>query len=146
MAEFPIGYWVKRVRLAIRQHFDRALADHDLTAASYEALFHLATSGPCSSAALARMAGVTSQTMHRQVQMQLSSKLIRTVDGPGRAIQLELTPAGRRSFEAAQKAVMAIETQMLAGLSKREVADLGRLLAHCESQLNGRCTGTLRDG
>lgn len=137
MAEYPIGYLVKRVRLLVRQRMDRVLAEHELTAAWYEVLFHLHEGGAQSSAALARSAGVTPQTMHRQVQRLLQSGLIRPLDGPGRSIRVELTERGREAFVAARAEVLQIETDMTHGLDDGEVAELGRLLRHCERRLAG---------
>ena len=138
MGDVPVGYQLKRVRLLVRHQFDATLAALGLTAASYEVLYLLERHGQASATELSKIAGVTVQTMHRQIRQVVKLGMASPLDEPGRAVRMELTPLGRERLEAANPGVMAIESDMLNGLSQAEVGELSWLLGRCEANLQDR--------
>lgn len=73
MADFPVGYLIKRIRLLIRSRLDESLAHHQLTASTNEVHFHLDQKGARGASELDRLAAVTPQTMHRQARQLLKA-------------------------------------------------------------------------
>ncbi|TFV60393.1 MarR family transcriptional regulator [Mycobacterium sp. PS03-16] len=139
--ESGVGYGVKRVQQALRRRCDAALRPTGLSMSQYAVLRALADHPDASGAELARLCFVTRQSL----QGVLSDlRAARWVDDsptqmPGRARALALTPAGRRRLGAAHSAVLAVEDEMLAGLTARARIQLARLLARCADNLEGRC-------
>ncbi len=130
-------YLVKQVELAVRSHLDDLLRPAGLTALQYTALTVLERHPDLSSAQLARNSFVTAQSM---------ADMITTLEGRGlierhrdradrRRLVVALTVNGRKLLGRYRDQVSALEAQMLAGLTKAQVASLRRNLHACHANL-----------
>jgi DNA-binding MarR family transcriptional regulator len=136
-AEPMLMYLVKQVELATRSHLDDLLRPDGLTALQYTALAALERHPDMSSAQLARNSFVTAQSM---------ADMITTLEGRGlierhrdqadrRRLALALTPAGQELLGRYRDQVTALESRMLDGLTKPQVAALRRSLRTCHANL-----------
>jgi DNA-binding MarR family transcriptional regulator len=112
-------------RLARRSDIHR-----DLERASYLLARTLDATGPISLKALAARLGLDATTVTRQVAaIECQGLIYRDTDPEdGRVNLIELSPAGRRKMRAVQRARRERVRDLLAGWSKRDQRDLGRLL------------------
>jgi DNA-binding MarR family transcriptional regulator len=112
-------------RLARRSDIHR-----DLDRASYLLARTLDTTGPISVSDLASTLGLDATTVTRQVAaIECQGLIYRDTDPEdGRVNLIELSPAGRRKMRAVQRARRERVRDLLAGWSKRDQRDLGRLL------------------
>jgi DNA-binding MarR family transcriptional regulator len=142
-AEPKLLYLVKQVELAVRSHLDNLLRPAGLTALQYTALTVLERHPDLSTAELARDSFVTAQSM---------ADMITALEGRGlierhrdradrRRLVVALTAAGRDLLDRYRDPVDALEQQMLAGLTKAQVASLRRSLHSCHANLGGRSRG-----
>ncbi len=136
-------YLVKQVELAVRSHLDNLLRPAGLTALQYTALTVLERHPDLSTAQLARDSFVTAQSM---------ADMITALEGRGlierhrdradrRRLVVALTAAGRDLLDRYRDQVDMLEAQMLAGLTKAQVASLRRSLRACHGNLGGRSRG-----
>lgn len=121
-----VGYRLKRAAAALRGAMDRALREHDLTVPQYSCLELLDEQPGLSNADLARGTFVTRQSANVVLRGLLDADLItRAADaGPGRALPVHLTPAGRRRLHAARGAVYAVEARMIEAVPGQRLAAL----------------------
>ena len=130
-----VGYVLKKAATALRSAMDTALRPLDLTVPQYACLEVLAQRPGLSGSELARALFVTRQSMHLVLQgLQRRGLLNRSeVAEHGKALPVELTPAGRERLLVASRAVRAVEARMLAPLTpdaqRRLCADLTACVA-----------------
>lgn len=134
-----VGYLVKHLQQQIRAHLDAALAEHDVTMATYAALAGLAEEPDLSNAELARRCFVTPQTMHRMLQDLDANGLVARHPHPdhGRIVLTRLTDAGSALVTTCRASVDEVQARMLADLDEDETAMLTSLLDRCIAGLGG---------
>ena len=130
-------YLVKQVELAVRSHLDDLLRPDALTALQYTALTALEHHPDISSAQLARNAFVTAQTMADMVTTLEERGLIgRHRDHTDRRrLAVALTPDGQALLDRYRDKMTALESRMLDGLTKPQIAALRRSLQACHANL-----------
>jgi DNA-binding MarR family transcriptional regulator len=91
----------------------------------------LGHSGRLSSAQLSRRFEVTPQTMFKLLAPLRRKGLIarRGVNSDRRALEVSLTPAGRRVLAQCEAAIDALEAELFRGFTGRELRNLRALLA-----------------
>jgi DNA-binding MarR family transcriptional regulator len=138
-AEPMMMYLVKQVELAVRAHLDELLRPAGLTPLQYTALTVLERHPDLSSAQLARNSFVTAQSMADMITILQGRGLIERHrdQADRRRLVVALTADGRALLDRYRDQVTALEAQMLAGLSAREVASLRRVLHACHANLAG---------
>ena len=138
-AQPMLMYLVKQVELAIRSHLDDLLRPDALTALQYTALTVLERHPDLSAAQLARNSFVTAQSMAEMITILEERGLIERHrdQADRRRLTLALTPAGHAILDRYRDQVTALETRMLAGLTKPRVAALRRSLDTCHANLAG---------
>ncbi|MDA8263212.1 MAG: MarR family transcriptional regulator [Actinomycetota bacterium] len=109
------------------------VAAHSMTLAEYEVLVHLseATGNELRMSALAELAMVSRSGLTRRVESMASRGLVSKEICPSdrRGMIAHLTELGRRRLEdAVPTHVAGVRRYLLAGLSKKDVAELARLL------------------
>jgi DNA-binding MarR family transcriptional regulator len=132
-------YLVKQVELAIRSRLDDLLRPVRLTALQYTALTVLERHPDLSSAQLARNSFVTDQSMADMITALEGRGLIERHrdQADRRRLVVALTAAGRELLDRFRDPVSALEAQMLAGLTRTEIATLRRSLHTCHANLGG---------
>lgn len=132
-----VGYQLKRAQHGLRLAMDRALRRRGLTTPQYAVLEALDDSAGLSGAELARRAFVTPQTMNDIVAGLERAGLVERRPHPahGRILQSDLTLKARALVRAARRDVLAIESQMVRGLSAEERRSLLELLRNCADSL-----------
>jgi DNA-binding MarR family transcriptional regulator len=132
-----VGYRVKQAQNALRKAMDEVLAGIGITAPQYAVLSAVEADPGLSSAALARAAFVTAQTMQGIVaNLEREGFLARAPDPDhGRIMRAALTPRGRAALRRAHAAVADIEARMFEGLLPAEVERLGTMLARVAENL-----------
>lgn len=135
--ELTVGYLVKRVQQALRRRSDAALRPTGLSMAQYTALRALADHPSASAAQLARLCFVTRQSLQDVLAGLRADGLIRdaTTQAGGRAVALALTPVGRRRLATGHAAVLAVDAEMVDGLSTSARSQLSQALLMCAEQL-----------
>jgi DNA-binding MarR family transcriptional regulator len=120
--EYAAGYLVKRVQQAFRRRSDAALQAVGVSMSQYAVLRALADHPDASAADLARLC---------------FGALVESADAPprGRSRALQLTAAGRDRLVTADRAVMAVDAAMTAGLTRIERQRLTDLLTRCAENL-----------
>jgi DNA-binding MarR family transcriptional regulator len=90
-----------------------ALAPLDLTVARLGLLGHIAGVPGASFSDLARMSGITVQSVHSAVRSLLAAGLVRDRTArPGSASEIELTPEGLRLLQRAREAVAGVDERL----------------------------------
>jgi DNA-binding MarR family transcriptional regulator len=132
-----VGYRLKLAQNALRAAMDEALADIGVTAPQYAVLAAVDSGPGISSAALARAAFVTPQTMQGIVaNLEREGLLTRAPDpAHGRIKRAALTARGRAALQRAHAAVGVIQGRMLDGFSAAEVEWLSAALARFAENL-----------
>lgn len=130
-------YVLKQVELVVRSHLDDLVRPARLTALQYTALTVLERHPGLSSAQLARNSFVTAQTMSDMVTALLERGLIERRRDPAdrRRLVLGLTTDGQRLLDRYRDQVSALETEMLAGVTEAQAAELRRILLVCRANL-----------
>jgi DNA-binding MarR family transcriptional regulator len=133
-------YLVKQVELAVRSHLDDLFRPAGLTALQYTALSVLERHPDLSSAQLARNSFVTAQSMADMITILQGRGLIERHrdQSDRRRLVVALTADGRALLDRYRDQVTALEAQMLAGLTSREVSSLRRVLHACRANLAGQ--------
>lgn len=132
-----IGYAVKRLQQAVRSAGDRALRPIGLTMPQYAVLAVLADGSAASNSALARRSFVTRQSMNELLAGLLRDGLVsRAHPRNGRAMEVQLTAAGRVLGASGAAALHAVEERMVGGLVAPRRAQLLDLLRHCADNLD----------
>jgi len=137
IGEPMLMYLVKQVELAIRSHLDDLLRPDGLTALQYTALTALEHHPDLSSAQLARNSFITAQTMADMITTLEERGLIQRHRDRAdrRRLAVTLTPAGQDLLDHYRDRVTALESRMLGGLTKPQVAALRRSLRACHANL-----------
>lgn len=119
-------YAVKRVELVVRAHLDELLKPSGITVLQYTALTVLEQHDGLPAAALARRSFVTAQSMADLVRALEQRGLIVRERNPEnrRELLIRLTDAGRELLDQYAEAVDAVEQQMVAQLTERQVTQL----------------------
>jgi DNA-binding MarR family transcriptional regulator len=138
MAKRHPGYALKRAQHALRTSMDRALRPLGLTSPQYAVLSAIELDPGISSAALARAAFVTAQTMQGIVaNLERARLLERNIDpSHGRILRSELTKKGIRTLRDARARVEEIEALMFGSLSSAEMKTLTARLNACAEALD----------
>jgi len=118
-----IGYRLKRAQHALRLRMDHLLHERDLTMAQYIALSLIEVSPQITNAEIARRAFVTPQTMHRIITDIESAGLVVASAAPNNKRELlrSLTERGMELVTYAHHVARAVETEMLRGLSAKDL-------------------------
>jgi len=132
------GYLVKRVHQALRQGCDEQLRTAGVSMAQYAVLRALADHPGASAAELARRCFVTRQSLQDVLAGLRAADLVTVAESPngGRARPVALTRTGRATLHRADRAVLAVEEQMTAGLSPAQQTRLVTLLTTCADNLD----------
>jgi DNA-binding MarR family transcriptional regulator len=130
-------YVMKQVELATRAHLDDMFRPIGLTALQYTALTVLERHPNLSSAQLARNSFVTAQSMADMITALEDRKLIVRHRDPDdrRRLVLALTANGRKLLSRHRGKVVALEEQMLDGISGTQRRELRRILLACRANL-----------
>jgi len=133
-----ISYLVKRVERGVRARLDDALQSLHVTTPEYTALSVLRHRSGLSSAQLARRAFVSAQAMNLIVVGLERRGWIARSPNPDNAKVLcaRLTPAGKDTLVACDRATAQVEKALLAELSGSEVTALREMLERCASALS----------
>jgi DNA-binding MarR family transcriptional regulator len=128
---------MKQVELATRAHLDDMFRPIGLTALQYTALTVLERHPNLSSAQLARNSFVTAQSMADMITALEERKLIVRHRDPDdrRRLVLALTANGRKLLSRHRGKVVALEEQMLDGISGTQRRELRRILLACRANL-----------
>ncbi|GAA2354785.1 MarR family winged helix-turn-helix transcriptional regulator [Nonomuraea africana] len=114
----------------IEVELNAALAPLDLTVSRLGLLGHIAGVPGVSFSDLARMSGITVQTVHAAVKSLVGAGLVRDHTArAGSASTIELTPEGARLLEAATQAVSEVDDRLFgpdADPIQRQVAEAVR--------------------
>ena len=137
MAKRHPGYALKRAQHALRTSMDRVLRPLDLTSPQYAVLSAIELDPGISSAALARAAFVTAQTMQGIVtNLERAGLLKRSIDpSHGRILRGELTKKGAKTLQEAHVHVKKIEALTFGSLSRAELENLTTRLIACAEAL-----------
>ena len=124
-------YMLARIFYAMRQRTEDALRPHNLTPMQFTILNSLKTWDGLSSAELSRRFRVTPQTMGEMVGNLERRALVARSQDPSnrRALKLSLTPAGDQLLDTCDSAMQAVEEEMFADMSPRDLEALrGRMI------------------
>ena len=133
-----ILYVTKQVELATRARLEEIARPHGVTALQYTALTVLERQhAPISSAALARLSFVTAQTMADMVGALERRALVRRDPDPTnrRRLLIPLTADGTALLRTVEPAVVALEAELMSGMSAGEQATFARLLDRARQNL-----------
>lgn len=132
-----LGYKLKKTQHALRLHMDEVLRALDLTTPQYAVLAQLELKPGASNAALARSAFITAQTMHGIVSNLEKRGLVerKSDTSHGRILCTELTDQGHKVVAQAHDMIRAVESRMLATVSREHKALLEKLLLECFNNL-----------
>lgn len=141
-----LAYKLKRTQHSLRLRMDEVLKPLGLTTPQYAVLAQLELKPGMSSAALARAAFITSQTMHAMVLNLEKQKLLERSPDPqhGRILRAELSSQGQALVQRAHASILAVEGQMLASLSSENKALFEALLLECFNNLDDKALLTHR--
>lgn len=136
--EARIGYQLKRAQHAFRLATDAALLPLGLTTAQYAALSGIGDTPGISSAALARYAFVTAQTMNEIVTLLAIAGFVERKSHPTnrRVIQLFLSRTGEELLAQADRRVLEVEQRMVVGLDRQAQQQLFEWLRVCTEALS----------
>jgi len=132
-------YLLKQVELAVRSHLDEITAAHGLTSPQYTALSVLARNPGMTGARLARNAFVRVQSMAQTIAaLQARGLITREVDPASRRqLRISLTPEGHDLVAAIQAPLVALEQEMLEGMSAAEAEAFAAALERIRHRLSG---------
>jgi DNA-binding MarR family transcriptional regulator len=140
-AKDEVGYQFKRLGAALRQQLDDALRRQGvgLSLAHMAALFALQDEPGATGATLARHEMVTAQAMNTVLRRLERDGYIGRTPQPHnrRADSWLVTAAGERQLARARAAGKPVFQRMLSPLTRKEQAELQRLLACCVAALEG---------
>jgi DNA-binding MarR family transcriptional regulator len=138
MTKHHPGYALKRAQHALRTAMDSALRPLGLTAPQYAVLTAIELDPGVSSAALARAAFVTAQTMQGIVaNLERAGLLQRRIDPlHGRILKSELTKEGAKTLREAHACVRKIEAITFGSLAPAEIERFTAWLTVCADALD----------
>ena len=127
------SYVIGRLDRVLRRRLTAAVEPAGLTLPAYTALSVLGAQDGLSNAQLARRSLVTPQSMSEVLTLLVDRGYVRRRPDPGhgRVMRTELTPAGRRALARCDRAVDAVESELLSTLDAGESADLRDALVRC---------------
>jgi len=127
----PLGYLLFRLAAMLRPQVTAALGPLGLGLPEFVCLRILAQHPGRTSAELARATHVTAQANNQLLRRLESLGAVdrATTPATGRALPAELTDKGRELLARAERAVAAVDQQVLAGLTATEQRELKSLLA-----------------
>jgi DNA-binding MarR family transcriptional regulator len=130
-------YLIKQIELVVRSHLDDLLRPDRLTALQYTALTVLERHPDMSVAQLARNSFVTAQSMADMIATLEERGLIERQrdQADKRRLAIALSPAGQELVDRYRDQVAALESRMLRGITKPQVAALRRSLTACHANL-----------
>jgi DNA-binding MarR family transcriptional regulator len=139
-------YLLKRVELAVRARLEEIVKPAGLTAIQYTALTVLERHDDMSSAQLARHSFVTAQSMADMITtLQRRGLIERHRDRTDRRrLVVSLTAEGRWLLDRYRDEVTALEGDMIAGLSGREIGELRAILNTCYDNLSPAARNPVR--
>jgi DNA-binding MarR family transcriptional regulator len=130
----PMATWgrIGRIYLLVTGEIDAVMAAHGLERGLFDVLATLRRSGPphrLSPSALAAATLVTTGGMTARLDRLEREGLVERLPDPGdrRAVQVQLTDAGRERVDACLTEHVANEERLLTALSARDRAQLDRL-------------------
>jgi DNA-binding MarR family transcriptional regulator len=128
-----LSYVIGRLDRVLRRRLSAAVEPAGLTLPAYTALSVLRAQDGLSNARLARRSLVTPQSMSEVLSRLVEQGYVRRLAEPGhgRVIRIELTKAGSRVLERCDRAVDAVEREMLGELDAGEAAGLRDALMRC---------------
>jgi DNA-binding MarR family transcriptional regulator len=134
-----LSYVIGRLDRVLRRRLSAAVEPTGLTLPAYTALSVLRAQDGLSNARLARRSLVTPQSMSEVLALLVAKGYVRrsAEPGHGRIIRMELTEDGNRALEQCDRAVDAVEQEMLGDLEPDEVASLRDVLIRCGRTLEG---------
>lgn len=134
-----LSYVIGRVERVLRRRLTAAVEPAGLTLPAYTALSVLRTEDGLSNAQLARRSLVTPQSMSEVLTLLVDQGYVRrrAEPGHGRVIRTELTSAGRRALVRCDRAVDAVEQEMVGDLDADEAMGLRDVLVRCGRALEG---------
>jgi len=108
-----------------------------LSTQEWRVLAAVAVWGPIEAIQVSRWATVDKAAVSRAVRGLIGKNLLRRSlhDQDGRKITLELTPTGRRTFEAVVQRIRVIQDRLLKGYEGKRVHEFFRMLRTLESGL-----------
>ena len=132
-----LSYVIGRLERVLRRHVITAIEPDGLTLPAYTALSVLRAQDGLSNAQLARRSLVTPQSMSEVLTLLVELGYVRRRAEPshGRILRTELTAAGRRALERCDRAVDAVERELLGDLDADEKAGLRDTLLRCSRAL-----------
>lgn len=132
-----VGYLIYRVERRLRERLDRALAACGVTTSEYVALSILHERDGLSNAQLARRTLVTPQAMSLVISALDRRRLVRRRPDPNhrRALRVSVTARGRGVLAQCDRAMDAIESDMLAGLDPHTIEAVRTALTSCAHAL-----------
>ncbi len=132
-----MSYVVARLDRALRREIDEAVRPHGLTIARYTVLSVVARRDGLSNAQLARRSYITPQSMSQVIRALERDGLIEREPDPAhrKILRATLTPAGRRVLTTCDRAVDALEREMLADVPPAARAALLEQLTGCVRRL-----------
>jgi len=138
-----LSYVIGRVERVLRRRLTAAVEPAGLTLPAYTALSVLRAEDGLSNAQLARRSLVTPQSMSEVLTLLVDQGYVRrrAEPGHGRVIRTELTNAGRRALARCDRAVDAVEQEMIGDLDADEEASLRAVLVRCGRALEGAPVG-----
>lgn len=125
----------RRLTLLVRPKIEAVFSAHGLDAGEADVLFTLLRAGPpyrLRPTELFRSMMVSSGGMTHRLNKLTKLGLItrRAAEGDGRSLLVELTDAGREKAESAFREDMALEADLLKGISGEQQAQLAALLRY----------------
>lgn len=135
--EARFSYVIGRLERVLRRRLTAAVEPTGLTLPAYTALSVLRAQDGLSNAQLARRSLVTPQSMSEVLALLVDLGYVRrrAEPGHGRVMRTELTAAGRRALARCDRAVDAVERDLLSGLDDDESAGLRDALVRCSRAL-----------
>ena len=132
-----LSYLIGRLERVLRRRVIAAIEPDGLSLPAYTALSVLRAQNGLSNAQLARRSLVTPQSMSEVLALLVELRYVRrrAEPGHGRVLRTELTAAGRRALERCDRAVDAVERELLSDLESDEAADLRDALLRCSRAL-----------
>jgi DNA-binding MarR family transcriptional regulator len=125
---FDLGLAIKRIQARHHRAADERLAPLGLTIVQWDALRHISENPRASSHQLALLTFQTDQAFGTLARRMIERGLIRRVDGPGRAVQHQLTDRGDELRLRAATVLGGVLAESFAPLTDPERETLGILL------------------
>jgi DNA-binding MarR family transcriptional regulator len=132
-----VSYVVARLDRALRREIDEVVRPHELTLARYTALSVIARRDGLSNAQLARRTYITPQSMSQVIAALERDGLIERQPDPShrKILRARLTREGRRVLAECDRAVDALEQEMLAEVPAAARETLVAQLTSCVRRL-----------